>query len=56
MMAKELGIHSIAEGAEELEQIVALRELGCEKIQGYYYSKPLPIESFEEKYLQDIRF
>ena len=52
LMAKELGIHSIAEGAEEREQIVALRELGCEKIQGYYYSKPIPVEDFEMQYLQ----
>ena len=55
LMAKELGIHSIAEGAEEQEQIVTLRELGCEKIQGYYYSKPIPVEDFEEKYLQESR-
>ncbi len=52
MMAKELGIHSIAEGAELREQVVALRELGCEKIQGYYYSKPIPVDVFENQYLQ----
>ena len=52
LMAKELGIHSIAEGAEEKEQVVALRELGCEKIQGYYYSKPIPVTVFENQYLQ----
>ena len=51
-MAKELGIHCIAEGAEELAQVHALRDLGCNTIQGYFYSKPLPIETFEENYLQ----
>lgn len=51
-MAKEMGIHCIAEGAEEYEQILALRDLGCETVQGYYYSKPISMESFEEKYLQ----
>lgn len=50
-MAKELGIDSIAEGVEEYAQVEALREWGCEMVQGYYYSKPLPIGEFEEKYL-----
>ncbi len=50
-MAKELGIQCIAEGAEEYEQILALRKLGCETVQGYYYSKPIPIESYEKKYI-----
>lgn len=50
-MAQALGIHCIAEGAEEYEQVVALRELGCDTVQGYYYSKPLPISEFEKKYV-----
>jgi sensor c-di-GMP phosphodiesterase-like protein len=51
-MAKEMGINSIAEGVEEYAQLEALREWGCEMVQGYYYSKPLPIGEFEEKYLR----
>ena len=51
-MVKELGIHCIAEGAEEYAQVLTLRDLGCEMVQGYYYSKPIPTEEFEEKYLQ----
>lgn len=51
-MAEELGIHCIAEGVEEYEQVEALRELGCERIQGYYYSKPIGIDEFEEKYVK----
>ncbi len=50
-MAKELGMHCVAEGAEEYTQVQALGELGCEVIQGYYYSRPIPMEEFEEKYL-----
>lgn len=50
-MAKELGVSCVAEGAEEENQILALRELGCEIVQGYYYSRPIPMEEFEEKYL-----
>lgn len=51
LMARELGIHSVAEGVEEQEQVLSLRELGCEKIQGYYYSKPIPVDIFENQYL-----
>lgn len=51
-MAEELGISSIAEGVEAYEQLEALREWGCEMVQGYYYSKPLPISRFEENYLR----
>ena len=51
-MAKELGIDSIAEGVEEQAQVEALHGWGCETVQGYYYSKPLPIGEFEEKYLE----
>lgn len=51
-MAEELGISSIAEGVEAYEQLEALREWGCEMVQGYYYSKPLPISQFEENYLR----
>lgn len=44
-MAKELGIHTLAEGVENIEQLDFLRNIGCEKIQGYYYSKPMTISS-----------
>ncbi|MDO4523398.1 MAG: EAL domain-containing protein [Eubacteriales bacterium] len=45
-MAKRLGIHTLAEGVETREQYEYLREIGCEKVQGYYYSKPLTKEEF----------
>lgn len=51
-LAKELDFTCLAEGAEEKEQVDELRELGCEIIQGYYYSKPIPMEEYEEKYLR----
>ncbi len=50
-LAKELGFVCLAEGAENRIQIDRLRELGCEIIQGYYYSKPIPLGEYEEKYL-----
>ncbi|MDC7301912.1 putative bifunctional diguanylate cyclase/phosphodiesterase [Agathobacter ruminis] len=50
-LAKELGFVCLAEGAESRVQIDRLRDLGCEIIQGYYYSKPIPIAEYEETYL-----
>lgn len=49
LMAKNLSIHTLAEGAETKEQVDFLRESGCEAIQGYFYGKPMSIEEFEEK-------
>lgn len=41
-MAKNIGIQSLAEGVETEEQLAFLREIGCEKAQGYLFSKPSP--------------
>lgn len=46
-MLKELGFTCLAEGAEDKAQIEKLREYGCEIVQGFYYSKPLPVEEYE---------
>ena len=48
-LAKELDFVCLAEGAETKSQVDSLRSLGCEVIQGYYYSKPVPIEEYEKK-------
>ncbi len=41
-VARSLAMKVIAEGVETLEQLRAVRELGCESGQGYYFSRPLP--------------
>ena len=47
-IAKYLGVPTIAEGVETEEQYLALKEIGCDLIQGYYFSKPVPAEEFEK--------
>ena len=47
-MARSLGLITIAEGVETVEQLAYLQEQGCDEIQGYYYSKPLLPEDFEK--------
>ncbi len=43
-LANSLDLDLLAEGAETLQQIRFLKELGCSNFQGYYYSKPLPAQ------------
>jgi EAL domain-containing protein (putative c-di-GMP-specific phosphodiesterase class I)/GGDEF domain-containing protein len=43
-----LGKEVCAEGVETKEQLELLREMGCDYVQGYYYSKPLPSEEVEK--------
>ena len=43
-MAKEIGIHTLAEGVETEEQFSYLRNIGCEKVQGYYFGRPMPYD------------
>jgi len=47
-MAHSLGIKVVAEGVETAEQLAFLRERGCDVMQGYYFSKPLPAAEFAE--------
>ncbi len=46
-MAKNFNLNVIAEGVETVEQLSMLKDLGCMEYQGYYFSKPIPLEQFE---------
>ena len=46
-LARGLNLKTVCEGVETLEQWEALRELGCDEMQGYYFSRPLPLEELE---------
>jgi EAL domain-containing protein (putative c-di-GMP-specific phosphodiesterase class I) len=47
-MAESLGVPVVAEGVENEQQYGLLRQTGCDFVQGYYFSKPLPPGEFEE--------
>ena len=46
-LAARLQIETVAEGVEEANQVAFLREVGCDMVQGYYFSKPLPVDEFQ---------
>ena len=45
-MAKEIGIHTVAEGVETEEQYRFLKVAGCERMQGYYFARPEPMKEW----------
>jgi EAL domain-containing protein (putative c-di-GMP-specific phosphodiesterase class I) len=45
-MLHSLGTKIVAEGVETIEMVNALKELGCDYFQGYYYSRPIPKTDF----------
>jgi diguanylate cyclase (GGDEF)-like protein/PAS domain S-box-containing protein len=47
-MAQRLGLKTVAEGVETEGQLAFLREQGCDEMQGYYYSRPLLPQPFEQ--------
>lgn len=50
-IARSLNVLVVAEGVETEGQMKLLKEAGCNLIQGYYFSRPLPAEEFEKKYI-----
>ena len=51
-IAYSLEVPTIAEGVETAEQMFALKAMGCDIVQGFYFSKPLPPEDFERFLLE----
>ena len=54
-MTTALGLDSICEGVETKEQVRFLQEVGCSKLQGYYYSRPIPLEMIMERHRTGVR-
>ncbi len=53
-LARSLGLHTVAEGVETESQKTVIDSLGCEMIQGFLISEPLPAELFERRFLADF--
>lgn len=49
-MAKSFNLKSIAEGVENLEVLTIIEKFGCDEVQGYHFTKPLPLAEFENYY------
>ena len=54
-MAVSLGTETVCEGVETAEQVEFLSEIGCTKMQGYYFCKPIPLETIIERYDKGIQ-
>ncbi len=50
-LAGELGMNVIAEGVETLDQVNSLTAMGCHAFQGYYFSRPIPLNEFESRHV-----
>ena len=53
-IARYLKVPVVAEGAETEHQLALLRDAGCDYVQGYYFSRPLPAEEFENLICKEI--
>lgn len=51
-MADGLGMEVICEGVENEQQVELLRSIGCKRVQGYYYARPVPAENYIQSYCQ----
>lgn len=49
-MASNLGIETVTEGVETAEQVEFLCEIGCTRMQGYYFCKPIPFDEIMKRY------
>lgn len=47
-LLRSLNLNIVAEGIEEEDQVTALRTIGCDEVQGFYFAKPMPVGVFEQ--------
>lgn len=53
-LAKHMNMTCLAEGVETEEQLELVREAGCDIVQGFYYSRPIPVEEYEQFLRQSV--
>ena len=49
-MSKKIGVDTLIEGVETAKQLERLYAMGCKLYQGFYFSKPVDLESFEKQW------
>jgi EAL domain-containing protein (putative c-di-GMP-specific phosphodiesterase class I) len=54
-MATNLGLETVCEGVETEDHVTFLKEIGCCKLQGYYFTKPIPLDRILERYRTGIQ-
>jgi diguanylate cyclase (GGDEF)-like protein len=54
-LAQGFGMETTVEGVESLEQLAAVKAEGCNEMQGYLFSRPLPADEIERLFLRDLR-
>ncbi len=54
-LASSLGLDTVCEGVETREQVSFLQDIGCSKLQGYFYTRPIPLEKVMERYEKGIQ-
>ena len=47
-LAHSMGLKVVAEGVETEQSVETLKAIGCDKLQGYYFTRPLPIDKFND--------
>ena len=48
-LANKLGVKTLTEGVETIEESEFLKDIGCQRLQGYLFGKPFKLDDFEEK-------
>ena len=54
-IARYLNVPVVAEGVEKEDQLRQLKEIGCDMVQGYYFSRPVPADEFEKFIIKEVK-
>lgn len=55
-LCRTMGVHTVIEGVETQEELAILRKMNCDYIQGYVFSKPIPLSDFEKLVQRDADY
>ena len=52
-ITSQLQIHTVAEGIDNATQVQYLRQAGCDTVQGFYFFRPMPVDTFQKTMFED---